>query len=258
MTPLAEFGPYKLAGLAALIFFGGVVDALAGGGGLVTIPAYLAFGLDPRFLLGTNKLSSCIGTAAASLNYQRNQRLDLAAMAPGFAAALLGAVLGATAAKSLGASGIRILVLVALPLVGWFIYSKHGFGREDRSASLGGALKRRETALALPIGVYDGFFGPGTGLFFALAQVRWCRRDLLGATVRAKFLNLTTNLAALATFLLAGRVDIPLGLLMAAASVAGNWTGSHLGLKNGPKAIRPAVLLVCFGLFAKLLLDYLK
>jgi uncharacterized membrane protein YfcA len=172
--------------------------------------------------------------------------------------ALIGSFLGASAAKSLDARGIRLMVLFALPAVAALLYSQRAFGREDRSASLGSGLKAREAALALPIGAYDGFVGPGTGTFFALAYSRFCRYDLLGATGRAKFLNLATNLSALAAFLLAGKVDLPLGLAMGAASMAGNWTGAHLALKNGPKLIRPAVLAVCSGLFLKLLFDFLR
>lgn len=256
MSPLAEFGAARLAGLGAFVYFAGVVDALAGGGGLITLPAYLAFGLDPRLVLGTNKLVSSIGTTAACVSYQRRHRLDLGRLTPAFVMALLGSFAGASAAKSLDARGIRLLVLFALPLVAGLIYSKHSFGKEDRSASLGSALSQREAAISLPLGAYDGFVGPGTGTFFALAYSRWCRYDLLGSTVRAKFLNLATNVSALAAFMLAGRVDFRLGAVMAVMSVSGNWTGAHLGSKNGARLIRPAVIAVCLGLFIKLLLDF--
>ncbi|MDD5630212.1 MAG: TSUP family transporter, partial [Elusimicrobia bacterium] len=111
--------------------------------------------------------------------------------------------------------------------------------------------------IAVAIGAYDGFFGPGTGTFFALALARWCRHDLLGATGRAKLLNLATNFAALAVFLCSGRLHIALGLAMAAASAAGHWVGAHLGLRHSGRVIRPAVALVCAGLFLKLLSDAL-
>jgi uncharacterized protein len=245
----------ELAGLGAFVFFAGFVDALAGGGGLITLPAYLAFGVDPTLVLGTNKLVSSIGTTAACVNYQRKHKLALGALAPAIISALIGSFIGATMAKSLDARGIRIMILCALPVVAAMIYSKRSFGNEDQSASLGGMLAKREAGLSLPIGWYDGFVGPGTGTFLALAYSRWCRYDLLGATIRAKFLNLATNLAALAAFIMAGRVDYKLGAMMAVMSVAGNWTGSHWGAKGGAKAIRPAVLLVCAGLFLKLLTD---
>jgi hypothetical protein len=111
--------------------------------------------------------------------------------------------------------------------------------------------------MSLAFGAYDGFIGPGTGTFFALALSRWCRYDLIGATARAKFMNLATNAAALVFFFYVGRVHIALGLWMGAVSIGGHWTGSHLGLKRGADAIRPMVILVCAGLFLKLLHDCL-
>jgi uncharacterized membrane protein YfcA len=113
------------------------------------------------------------------------------------------------------------------------------------------------TLVSGPIGAYDGFFGPGTGTFFALALTRFCRYDLLGSTGRAKLLNLASNVAALLMFLQAGAVHLKLGLAMGALSVGGHWAGSHLGLRKGAAAIRPMVLLVCALLFAKILQDLL-
>ena len=109
--------------------------------------------------------------------------------------------------------------------------------------------------VAAPVGLYDGFFGPGAGMFYALGFVRACGYDLLGAPGRAKALNLLSNVAALATFLAAGRVAWRVGLPMAAMSISGNYVGAHLGVRNGAKAIRPVVLLVCAALFAKLVFD---
>lgn len=251
-----DFTPAGLSVLGALVFFAGVVDALAGGGGLITLPAYLAAGLNPALLLGTNKLATSIGTSGASLNYQLRQRRPLRDLAPALIAALLGSFLGARLNLLMDPSWIKPLVLFALPVVAYLVYSKHSFGRTDRSGELSQSdLMGRSAVLALPIGVYDGFIGPGTGTFFALALTRFCRYDLLGSTARAKFLNLATNIAALAAFLLADRVHLRLGLWMGAASLCGNYVGSHWALKKGAEVIRPAVLAVCAGLFATLLLD---
>jgi uncharacterized membrane protein YfcA len=112
--------------------------------------------------------------------------------------------------------------------------------------------------VSLPIGAYDGFFGPGTGTFFAIAFARWGRHDLLGATARAKILNLVSNLAALATFLRAGRLDWRVGLSMSLLSVAGHSVGAHIGGRRGPAAIRPVVAFVCAGLFVKVLVDAVR
>ena len=251
---LASIGPVRLITLAALVFFAGVVDALAGGGGLITLPAYLAAGLNPALVLGTNKLASSIGTIAACVKYQGRQRLALMPLAPAIFACLVGSFAGARLAVRVDPSFIRTALLVALPVLTGFLLMRRRFGGEDSSARFTAAELRSRCALvALPLGVYDGAFGPGTGTFMALALARWCGYDLLGATGRAKILNLATNLAALAAFLLAGRVQIQLGLLMGAVSIAGNYVGSHLGLKRGAEAIRPLMIFVCAALFIKLL-----
>jgi len=253
------FSARSFAFLGACVFLAGVVDALAGGGGLITLPAYLAAGLNPALLLGTNKLSSSIGTVVSALRYHRSQRLRLRPFLPVVAAALAGAWLGARLALLVDPAWIRPLLLAALPAVSYLVWSHEDFGHEDASAQLSSAeSRRRSLMIAFPIGVYDGFFGPGTGTFFALAFVRWGRCDLLGATARAKTLNLASNLAALAAFAWAGRLHWELGLATSVLSLAGHWVGSHLGVKNGARIIRPVVLLVCAGLFVKILLDALR
>jgi len=255
---MTGFTPAQLLTLGFLVFFAGVVDALAGGGGLITLPAYLAAGLNPALLLGTNKLSSSLGTIASAGRYLHRLRFPLKPLIPLGVCALLGSALGAWLALSLDPAFIRYLLLAALPLVAIAVLSRHEFGKEDRSAELEPkTLRDRSCAISATVGAYDGFFGPGTGTFFALALARWCRHDLLGATGRAKLLNLITNIAALAVFLWSGRLHLALGLAMAAASAAGHWLGAHLGLRHSGRVIRPTVALVCAGLFFKILRDTL-
>ena len=253
------FGPGATAFLAACVFFAGVVDALAGGGGLITLPAYLAVGLDPALVLGTNKFGSSIGTAVATVRFHRALKFALVPFLPVIAASALSAWVGARLAVLIDPSWIRPLLLCALPLVAWTVWASKGFGVEDSShRHTQKELTRRSVLVAAPIGAYDGFFGPGTGTFFALALTRYAHYDLLGATARAKVLNLISNVGALIAFALAGRIHWRVGLLMAAMSVAGNFLGSHLGVKKGAAAIRPVVVLVCAGLFVKVLLDALR
>lgn len=252
----AAMTPGSLVLLGACVFLAGVVDALAGGGGLITLPAYLAAGLPPALVLGTNKLASSVGTVVSMLRYRRAAQLSLRPFLPVIATALVGAWLGARLALHVDPSWIRPLLLALLPAVAWLIWSHKDFGHEDRSAHLSTEERRRRgLMIAFPIGAYDGFFGPGTGTFFALAFVRWGRYDLIGATARAKVLNLVSNLAALTAFAWAGRLDWRTGLSMSVLSVAGHWVGSHLGVRDGARLIRPVVVLVCAGLFAKILFD---
>lgn len=253
------FGPAETLFLAACVFFAGVVDALAGGGGLITLPAYLAVGLNPALVLGTNKLTSSIGTVVSTVRYHRALKFSIRDFLPVIAASLVGSWAGARAAILVDPSWIRPMLLAALPLVAWLVWSKKDFGAVDESGRLSAAERRRRGIIvAAPIGAYDGFFGPGTGTFFAIAFARWGRHDLLGATARAKVLNLVSNLGALAAFIWAGRLDWKVGLTMSALSVAGHWVGAHLGVKKGAALIRPVVALVCAGLFAKVLYDAVR
>lgn len=256
MTDLSALG---WASLGVFVFIAGVVDALAGGGGLITLPAYLAAGLPPALLLGTNKLASAIGTTVSTFKYGRGLKLSLRAMLPAAAAALLGSWLGARLALWMDPRWIRWLLLGALPLVAISVLRSHRFGEKDGSARFTPrGLLARSCGVALPVGAYDGFFGPGTGTFLALGFSRFCGFDLLKATAWAKVINLMSNASALAAFLWAGKVHLAVGLAMGAVSVAGHWTGAHLGLKRGSRVIRPVIALVCGGLFLKVLFDSLK
>lgn len=248
-----------LTALAVLVFLAGIVDALAGGGGLITLPAYLAVGLPPSLLLGTNKLASTIGTVMSAARYTRSARFSFRRFWPAIAAALIGSYLGARLALLLDPRFLRWILVFILPPVAYAVSSHHDFGRVDRSAELPAReLAARESAVTLPIAAYDGFFGPGTGTFFALALSRFCGFDLLQATTRAKVLNLSSNAAALAAFLWAGKAHVGLGLTMGAVSVAGHYVGAHLGINRGARAIRPMMAAVCLGLLLKIALDLVQ
>lgn len=255
---LAGLSHPAFAGLSGAVFLAGAVDALAGGGGLITLPAYLAVGLDPALVLGTNKLSACFGTVVSTVRYQRALKFSVRDFLPSILASMVGSWLGARLALLVDPSWLRPLLLCVLPVIAFLIWTKRDFGASDESHRHRPAeLAKRGAAVSFPVGVYDGFFGPGTGTFFALGFTRWVGYDLLNATARAKILNLVSNVGALAAFAWAGRLSWKLGLSMAAMSVAGNWVGSHLGVRRGPAAIRPVVALVCGALFLKLLLDAL-
>ncbi|MFI5346232.1 MAG: TSUP family transporter [Elusimicrobiota bacterium] len=254
-----DIAPPAFAVLGVCVFLAGVIDALAGGGGLITLPAYLASGLNPALILGTNKLSSSLGTIVATARYHRALKFSLKEFVPVLIATGLAAWLGARLAVRVDPKWLRPLMLVVLPLVSWLVWSRKNFGHEDSSRRLTLAARRRlEIMVSAPVGAYDGFFGPGAGTFYALGLVRVCGFDLLGATARAKALNLLSNLGALLAFVIAGRVNWRVGLPMAAMGVAGNWVGAHLGVRDGAKIIRPVVVLVCAGLFAKLLFDSMR
>ncbi|MBI4403046.1 MAG: TSUP family transporter [Deltaproteobacteria bacterium] len=253
---LAEFSNLQLISLGFLIFTAGFIDSLAGGGGLIALPAYFSVGLNPMLVLGTNKLSSCLGTVFSTGQYLVHVRLKLRAVLLEILICLLGAALGTQIVLFINPGFIRYLLLILLPLISGVVYFHRDFGAEDRSQRYSSfQLLWRGLAISFIIGTYDGFFGPGTGTFLALGFSRLCGYGLLQATTRAKVLNLSSNISSLAVFLFAGRVHLPLGLLMATLSIMGHWLGARLGVGKGARAIRPMILFVLMLLFLKLFWD---
>lgn len=245
--------------LSFLIFLAGFVDSIAGGGGLITLPAYLAFGLSPAVLLGTNKLSSSLGTTVAAAKFIKETRFGADFLFILVVLGAGGAFLGARAISMVPPEAIQYLLIVLLPPVAIFLAAKKSFGLVDTSkAHTEQSLLRRSGSLSLFIGFYDGLLGPGTGTFLAVGFARLCGFDLLRSTALAKLLNLVSNLGALATFLYLGRVDVKLGLAMGASGMAGNYAGSHLALKKGTWIIRPMLFTVSTALLAKIAWEMLK
>ncbi|MDO8804316.1 MAG: TSUP family transporter [Elusimicrobiota bacterium] len=245
--------------LALLVFLAGFVDSIAGGGGLITLPAYLAHGLSPALLLGTNKLSSAMGTAVAAAKFIKETRFKADFLFILIVLAAVGSFLGAKAISLVPPEVIRYLLIILLPPVAIFLAAKKSFGLVDTSkAHTEASLLRRSGALSFFVSFYDGLLGPGTGTFLAVGYARLCGFDLLRSTALARLLNLVSNLAALATFLYLDMVNVKLGLAMGLAGMAGNYAGSHLALKKGTWVIRPMLFTVSAALLIKIAWDMLR
>lgn len=249
--------PDELPLLAAAALFAGFVDAVAGGGGLVQLPAlFTALAEAPAAtLFGTNKAASIWGTAAASRQYLQRVRLPRTLLAGALPAALLGAWLGARTVSLLPSAALRPAVLVLLVLV-----AAHTFRR--RELGLGHAPRWEGRPLVWPaaltgicLGFYDGVFGPGTGAFLVFVFVRVFGFDFLHASAAAKLLNLATNLAALAFFAGHGHVLWRLAAVMACCNVAGALVGSRVALHYGAGFVRRVFLCVVIVLVARLAWD---
>lgn len=242
-------GPGDTALLALAIAFAGFVDSIAGGGGLVTLPAYMAAGVPPGLVLGTNKVSSFMGTAVACFKFRGELRMSLSSVLRICSVAFAGSLLGAWLATLMNPSFLRVILLFALPCVGYVVLVK---GLHDgRVGSVGG----KAHAIAGAIGTYDGFFGPGTGTFYAILLTRVGGLGIVRATALSKYLNLASNVSALVFFVSCGRADVHTGVLMGLAGMAGNWLGAHTAIKRGVAVIKPVVALVCAGLLAKVAWD---
>ena len=246
----------ELAFLAAAAFLAGLIDAVAGGGGLVQIPALFSAypNLSPATLIGTNKVAAMSGTAAAAWRYGRRVRVYWGATGPAIVAAFLFSMLGAYALTLIPADPLRkALPFVLLLLLGYTV-AKKNLGTEHAPSLSGRAERWAAIGVGIVIGFYDGIFGPGTGSFLMIAFVRIFGYDFLHASVSTKFVNLATNLAAL---LLAAKGHIwwQLGLIMAVGNVAGSQVGSRLALKHGSGFVRKVFIFVVLALILKTAYD---
>ncbi|GHT57391.1 UPF0721 transmembrane protein [Spirochaetia bacterium] len=233
-----------------LTFLAGFVDSIAGGGGLISLPAYLLAGLPMHFALGTNKLSSTMGAITASIRYYRNRFVDLFLCIPSIAAALIGSSLGSSLTLIVNESYLQKLLLIVLPVTAFFVFKNKHFSDEAAALPRQRALVF-SIIISFVIGGYDGFFGPGTGTFLILLYTGLVKLDPRTASGNAKFVNTASNLGALVVFLLNGRTLLPLGLCAGAFSIVGSFLGSGLAIKKGAKLIRYFILGVLALLFVK-------
>jgi uncharacterized membrane protein YfcA len=240
-----------LAALAA-----GTVDAIAGGGGLVTVPALLAAGLPPQLALGTNKGQSVFGSAAALLRFARAGLVDGRRARIAFPAGFVGSLGGAALVLLVRPDVLRPVVLGLLVAVGVFFALRQGAPKV--SARVPPRLVGIATAgIALAVGAYDGFFGPGTGTFLILGFTSLLGDALTRASAEAKVVNFASNLAAVALFASRGVIVWQVALPMAAAQALGGTLGAHMTVRGGDVLVRRVVLLVVLALVVKLARDML-
>ena len=233
------------------VFLGSFMDAIAGGGGIITVPTYLLAGLPAHLALGTNKLSSSIGTSVSTARYVKNGCVDWKLGIPAIALALIGAHFGTRLQLLVPEIYLQYLLLVVLPVVA-FITLRQRQLREEKG--LIDPKKQMAIVLtaALAVGTYDGFYGPGTGTFLLLIFCNLGKMDVRTASGNMKLVNLSSNIGALATSIAAGQVFFLLGLIGAAASITGHYLGAGLTIKNGSKIVRPVILIVLVLLTAKI------
>ena len=239
-----------------LVGLAGFVDAIAGGGGLISLPAYLIAGLPAQTALATNKLSACMGATIAAVKHAKSGYLPWKPALPCVFFAMLGSSLGARIVLMIDDYYFKRLMLVILPLTAIYIYRSRAMVQEReklpfwQTALIG-------SAVSFAIGIYDGFYGPGTGVFLILLLTSLAHYGLKESNGLCKAINWTTNVSSLAVFLLNGKVLFPLGLTAGLFSILGSYLGARTFEKKGAQSVKPLMLIVVAIFFVKVLLEIL-
>lgn len=233
-------------------FAAGLIDAIAGGGGMIALPVLLACGLNPVEALATNKLQGSFGTLTAARYFVRKRLVDLTRMRTPIVCTFIGAATGTLLIQLMDAGFLATLMPILLIAIALFFMFSPTISDEDKQQRLTPSLFG--LVIGSSIGFYDGFFGPGTGTFFTLAYVTLAGYGMAKATAHTKVLNFTSNIASLLFFAFGGHIIWFAGLIMAAGQVLGGQLGARLVISKGTRLIRPLIVTMTLLLSAKLLL----
>lgn len=238
-----------------MLFLAGFVDSIAGGGGLISLPAYLLAGLPVHMAIGTNKFSSAFGTTLSTVRFIR-QKLVIARFAiPSVFFGFSGSAIGAKLSLLVSETVLKSLLLVVLPIAAFCVLNRRIF-RPNESDNIKYDFKTFFVVMlsAFLVGIYDGLYGPGTGTFLIIAFSVFAKFSIKRANAHTKVINLSTNIAALVVFLLNGQVLIPLGIAAAVSNMLGNYAGSGLVMTKGVKIVKPLIIFVLTLLLVKIIL----
>lgn len=240
--------------ICPMLFLAGLVDAIGGGGGLISLPAYLLAGVPMHNAIATNKLSSTCGTTLTTVRFIRQGLVNWKIAVPTILFAILGSSVGANLSMRMDEKIMQNILFFVLPVVAFVVMNPKLF-RDSVETSLLFNTKLWIAVIfsSFLVGIYDGLYGPGTGTFLIIAFTVLAKMDMRSANAQAKVINLTTNITSLTIFLLNGQAILLLGLAAAACNMAGNYVGSSLALKQGSKITRPIIIFVLILLFLKVL-----
>jgi len=256
---LNGFPLWIIALLCAGVFLASFMDAIAGGGGIISVPVYLMVfgGMPTYFVLGTNKFSAGIGTVFSTARFIRKGFVDWSLCIPAAILSMLGSISGTWLQHRTPDAVLKYLLLFILPVIA--VVTLRGRSWPDEVTETLSSARRRliVCTAALLIGCYDGYYGPGTGTFLMLVFVRLARMDTRHAAGCAKVINLASNIGGICSALAAGYVLLGVGAAAAVFSVLGHWLGAGLAIKNGSRLVRPAVVAVLLLLTAKILTELL-
>jgi uncharacterized membrane protein YfcA len=237
-----------------MLFLAGLVDAIGGGGGLISLPAYLLAGVPVHQAVATNKLSNSCGTALVTFRFIKNKLINFKLAIPSVIAAIIGSSIGANISLSLEEATMEKILLFVLPVAAFIVLNKHLF-HDNGSEQVTLDFRTYLTAIlsAFFIGGYDGLYGPGTGTFLIIAFTVFAKMSIGTSNAHSKIINLTTNITSLVIFILNGQVIFVLGLAAALCNMAGGYIGAGLAMKKGAGIVKPIILFVLFLLLLKIL-----
>ncbi|MDO5427146.1 MAG: TSUP family transporter [Coriobacteriia bacterium] len=240
--------------ICPLCFLGGFVDSIAGGGGLITLPAFLAVGLPSHIAIGTNKIQSTLGTLVSTIRYFRQGYVDLKIGIACAVMAIIGSAIGSNLVLIVDDWTLKIVLIILLPITAFFVLWNKGMSKKRKEYGFTKTIIIA-AVVAFFIGTYDGFYGPGTGTFLILLLTIIGHMSLENANGISKAANLASNIAAAVVFLINGVPLIVLGLTAGLFNAAGNFFGSKLFIDKGIKVVKPIMIVVLILLFAKVLFD---
>ncbi len=256
-----EFDIVRLGILCVFIFFASFVDAIAGGGGIISSPAYLALGFPPHITLGTGKFSSFLSTTVPIYRYGKSGKINWKSASVAMVACVVGSYIGSVWALSLSEKVLQIVMMSVLPFVAAFII----FRKDNKKAAENGVpavitkdMMIKAGIIGFFVGIYEGLLGPGSGTFLIIGFTTWLGFDLINASGTAKVVNFAGTITAAITFMFSGNVYLEYAIPTAICGMLGSYYGAGLALKNGEKVIRPIMILVIVLLFAKVIFDFIS
>ncbi|GAL05502.1 hypothetical protein JCM19237_592 [Photobacterium aphoticum] len=251
MIEMIEPSMWIVLGLVA--FLAGFIDAVAGGGGMLTVPALLSIGLPPHIALGTNKLAATFASSTAAWTYYRKQLFSPAFWRLSFVATLLGAMGGTLVVDMISTEWLeKVLPLIILAAAVYTIWHPHPKGDQHALPAKCASLTRKQWLQGTALGFYDGVAGPGTGAFWTVSNMALYKLDILRASGLSKAMNFTSNVTSLITFAVLGHIHVALGLTMGVCLMLGAYIGAHSAIRFGAAFIRPVFVTVVIVLAAKL------
>lgn len=231
-------------------FLGGLLNAISGGGGFITVPALMLAGLPAHYALSTDKIQSVFGMTTASIRFIARGLIHWGILLPAIPAALVGSVLGTSLVVHVDASLLSWLLMFVLPIVAFITLSKRfKCMAADSKEPITSKQRLMCVLAAFAIGAYDGFYGPGSGTFLTIAFTFAVSMGIIRANAHSKVLNLTTNIGAIVVFALNGKVLLLLALACGVANMLGSWIGAGLIMEKGINIAKPCILLA-LGLLA--------